>query len=116
MPSGGVTTLAAADLNDHEIPGVGDWKSNSYLTNVRKNIRLFENARKALASPTAIASTAVRRMYGSRNSKFRSKRRWRRGFRRLTSYIQHLQNPTRNPLGPATYRNRDPPSAASTEL
>ena len=52
------------------IQGVGDWKSNSYLTYVRKNIiTLFEKARKALASPTAIDSTAVRRMYGSTNSK-----------------------------------------------
>jgi hypothetical protein len=68
---GGATTLAAAGLNDHEIQegGVGDWKSNSYLTYVRKNITLFEKARKALASPTAIDSTAVRRMYGSTNSK-----------------------------------------------
>jgi hypothetical protein len=39
---GGATTLAAAGLNDHEIQGVGDWKSNSYLTYVRKNITLFE--------------------------------------------------------------------------
>ena len=66
---GGATTLAAAGLNDHEIQGVGDWKSNSYLTYVGKNITLFEKARKALASPTAIDSTAVRRMYGSTNSK-----------------------------------------------
>ena len=66
---GGATTLAAAGLNDHEIQGVGDWKSNSYLTYVRKNITLFEKARKTLASPTAIDSTAVRRMYGSKNSK-----------------------------------------------
>ena len=66
---GGATTLAAAGLNDHEIQGVGDWKSNSYLIYVRKNITLFEKARKALASPTAIDSTAVRRMYGSANSK-----------------------------------------------
>ena len=66
---GGATTLAAARLNDHEIQGVGDWKSNSYLTYVRKNITLFEKARKALASPTAIGVTAVRRMYGSTNSK-----------------------------------------------
>ena len=66
---GGATTLAAAGLNDHEIQGVGDWKSNSYLTYVRLNITLFEKARKALASPTAIDSTAVRRMYGSTNSK-----------------------------------------------
>ena len=66
---GGATTLAAAGLYDHEIQGVGDWKSNSYLTYVRKNITLFEKARKALASPTAIDSTAVRRMYGFTNSK-----------------------------------------------
>ena len=66
---GGATTLAAAGLNDHEIQGVEDWKSNSYLTYVRKNITLFEKARKALASPTAIDSTAVHRMYGSANSK-----------------------------------------------
>ena len=69
MPSGGVTTLAAADLNDHEIPGVGDWKSNSYLTYVRMNITMFEKARTALASPAAIDSKAVCRMYGSTNSK-----------------------------------------------
>jgi site-specific recombinase XerD len=66
---GGATTLAAAGLNDHEIQGVGDWKSNSYLTYVRKNITLFEKARTALASPTAMNATAVRRMYGSTNSK-----------------------------------------------
>ena len=66
---GGATTLAAAGLNDHEIQGVGDWKSNSYLTYVRKNITLFEKARTALASPTAIDLTAVRRMYRSTNSK-----------------------------------------------
>ena len=66
---GGATTLAAAGLNDHEIQGIGDWKSNSYLTYVRKNITLFEKARKELASPTTIDSTAVRRMYGSTNSK-----------------------------------------------
>jgi hypothetical protein len=66
---GGATTLAAIGLNDHEIQGVGDWKSNSYLTYVRKNITLFEKARKALASPTAIDVTAMRRLYGSTNSK-----------------------------------------------
>ena len=48
---------------------VGDWKSNSYLTYVRKNITLFEKARTALASPTAMNATAVRRMYRSTNSK-----------------------------------------------
>jgi hypothetical protein len=69
MRISGATTLAAAGLNDHEIQGVGDWKSNSYLTYVRKNITLFEKARKALVSPTAINSTAVRRMYRSTNSK-----------------------------------------------
>ena len=48
---GGATkTLATAGMNDHEIQGVGDWKSNSYLTYVRKNITLFEKARKALAT------------------------------------------------------------------
>jgi hypothetical protein len=66
---GDATTLAAAGLNDHEIQGVGDWKSNSYLTYVRKNITLFEKARTALASPTAMNATAVRCMYGSTNSK-----------------------------------------------
>ena len=66
---GGATTLAAAGLNDHEIQGVGDWKSNSYLTYVRKNITLFEKARTALASQTAMNATAVRRMYGSTNPK-----------------------------------------------
>ena len=66
---GGATTLAAAGLNDHEIQGVGDWKSNSYLTYVRKNITLSEKARTALASPAAMNTTAVRRMYGSTNSK-----------------------------------------------
>ena len=65
----GATTLAAAGLNDHEIQGVGDWKSNSYLTYVRKNITLFEKARTALASPAAIDAKAVRRMYGSTHSK-----------------------------------------------
>jgi hypothetical protein len=60
---GGATTLAAAGLNDHEIQGVGNWKSNSYLTYVRKNITLFKKACKA------IDSTAVRRKYGSINSK-----------------------------------------------
>ena len=65
----GTTTLAAAGLNGHEIQGVVDWNSNSYLTYVRKNITLFEKARKALASPNAIDSTAVCRMYGSTNSK-----------------------------------------------
>ena len=69
MRIGGATILAAAGLNDHEIQDVGDWKSNSYLTYVRKNITLFDKARKALASPAAIDSAAVRRMYGSTNSK-----------------------------------------------
>jgi hypothetical protein len=58
---GGATTLAAAGLNDHEIQGVGDWKSNSYLTYVRKNIILFEKARKALASPTACTDLQTQR-------------------------------------------------------
>ena len=66
---GGATTLAAAGLSDHEIQGVGDWNSNSYLTYVRKNITLFEKARTALANPAAIDSKAVRRMYGSTDSK-----------------------------------------------
>ena len=58
---GGATTLAAAGLNDHEIQGVADWKTNSYLTYVGKHNTLFEKARKALASPTAIGATAVRK-------------------------------------------------------
>jgi hypothetical protein len=55
--------LATAGLNDHEIQSIGDWKSNAYLTYVRKNITLFEKARQALASPSALDSTAVRRIY-----------------------------------------------------
>jgi hypothetical protein len=46
-------------MNDHEIQGVGDWKSNSYLTYLRKNITLFEKARKALTSPIAIDPTPL---------------------------------------------------------
>ena len=64
---GGASTLAAAGLNDHEIQGVGDWKSNAYLTYVQNYITLFEKARKALASPSALDSAAVRRMYASIN-------------------------------------------------
>lgn len=62
---GGASTLAAAGLNDHEIQGVGDWKSNAYLTYVRKNINLFEKTRRALAASTALDVTAIRRMYGA---------------------------------------------------
>jgi hypothetical protein len=62
---GGASTLAAAGLNDHEIQGVGDWKSNTYLTYVRKNILLFEKSRRALASNSALDVTSIRRMYGT---------------------------------------------------
>lgn len=62
---GGASTLAAAGLNDHEIQGVGDWKSNTYLTYVRKNILLFEKSRRALAASTALDVTSIRRMYGT---------------------------------------------------
>ena len=66
---GGATKLAAAGLNDHEIQCVGDWKFNSYLTYVRKNITLFEKAHKALASLTAIGATACTDLQTQRRRK-----------------------------------------------
>ena len=50
---GGATTLAAAGLiNDHKIQGVGDWKSNCYLTYVRKILPCSKKrAKHLLAQP-----------------------------------------------------------------
>jgi hypothetical protein len=60
---GGASTLAAAGLTGPEIKNMGDWKSNSYLTYIRKNIRLFDKARRALASPTALSAKDIRKLH-----------------------------------------------------
>lgn len=60
---GGASTLAAAGLTGPEIKNMGDWKSNAYLTYIRKNIRLFDKARRALASPTALSAKDIRKLH-----------------------------------------------------
>lgn len=60
---GGASTLAAAGLTGPEIKNMGDWKSNAYLKYVRKTLRLFDKARRALASPDALSIKDIRRMH-----------------------------------------------------
>jgi len=60
---GGASTLAAAGLTGPEIKNMGDWKSNAYLSYIRKNIRLFDKARSALASPTALSAKDIRKLH-----------------------------------------------------
>ena len=60
---GGATTLAAAGLTDCDIRSMGDWKSNSFMQYIRKNVELFDRVRQALSNPEAMTVREVKRAY-----------------------------------------------------
>ena len=60
---GGATTLAAAGLTDGDIRNMGDWKSNTFMQYVRKNVDLFTRAQTAMSSRTAMTVRDIRNVY-----------------------------------------------------
>ena len=58
---GGATTLAAAGLTDGDVRGMGDWKSNTFMLYVRKNVELFSRAQSAMTSQQALTVRDIRK-------------------------------------------------------
>ena len=58
---GGATTLAAAGLTDGDVRGMGDWKSNSFMQYVRKNVDLFDRAQSAMTNQKALTVHDIRK-------------------------------------------------------
>ena len=60
---GGATTLSAAGLSYEEVKRLGGWESDAILLYLRRSILLFDKARRAMSSPTAMTVNDTRRLY-----------------------------------------------------